>query len=373
MEQKQPHDDGRTVVIELKEHKKEKTEDDITLTHSSLYPVKPPSLLRNPLLIAGILIAVLVVAVFLLLSSIGEDEPEETNPPVTTESLGEDEPHTEPTLPHVTGLADATALGSDIHSSFALLCEADSLHAIASKRPLDKMYPASLTKIMTFIVAYENLPDLDRKLTLTKEIKNKYAEASRIGIDVGDILTVEQALYAMMLESDTDAVLMLAEAVSGNEKEFVKLMNEKATELGLENTQFANATGLHDAGHYTTAAEMATIFAHALENEFFHTVVTTKEYDTYLGYYKDGVYTTYHFLFINSTFDTRIDKYAKANRPNGVTIIGGKTGFTDEAAICQALLCTDKNGEEYIIITGKAKSTTKCVKDLIYITDNHIN
>lgn len=368
MDPKQPHDDGKTIVIEMKQHKNEKTEDDITLTHSSLYPVKPSSILRNRFLIGGVLLAVLVVFVFVLLASMGgEETPSETDPPSATDK--EDEP----ARATVTGLSTAPALGGNIHSGYALLCESDSLVASASKQPLERMFPASLTKIMTFLVAYEQLPELEQKLTLTKEIKNQYGEASRKGIDVGDILTVEQALYAMMLESDTDAVLMLAIAASGSESEFVKRMNQKALDLGLQNTHFVNATGLHDPNHYTTAAEMAVIFNEALKNELFHTIVTTKEYVTYLGYTENGVSSTYRMTFFNTTFKNRIDEYAEADRPNGVTILGGKTGYTDEAAICQALLVSDKNGKEYIIISAKAPSAKKCVNDLVYITDNYIS
>ncbi len=380
MEQKHTPDDGKTVVIELKHKEKEKSDEDITLTHSSLYPVKKgvAAVLRHPFWIAGILLAALIIGVFMLLSSFGGETPPDTDTETdadtdTAITTGSESSVTTPNDSlSVTGLSSAPNLGTDIHSGYALLCDVESLSALAVKEPTARMYPASLTKIMTFLVAYDELTDHNKQLTLTKAIKKQYPEASRVGIEEGDIITVKQCLYAMMLASDTDSVLLLAEEAAGSEAEFVKLMNQKAIELGLTSTHFANATGLHDPSHYSTASEMAIIFAEALKNELFHSIVTTKEYSTYLGYYKNGAYTTYHFLFKNTTFSSRIDQYAKPGQFGEVTPLGGKTGFTDEAAICQALLCADKNGKEYIIITAKAGTVKKCVNDLAYIAKYYI-
>ena len=266
---------------------------------------------------------------------------------------------------------------SGITSQYALLAKADSLETVAEKNASEIMYPASMTKIMTFIVAYENAKSLEDKTEITKEMKNKYADASRVGIDIGDILTVEQLMYALLLESDTDAAIALAEYVSGSEDEFVKLMNGKCSELGLTSTAFANVTGLHHDGHYTTAEEMAVIFAYALENELFRKIITTDVYQTYLDYYKNGVLKNYRITFKNTTISKDKGRFAKNNVSltfgNGGKIIGGKTGYTDEAKYCLALLVRDGNGEEYILITAKSSTQKDSAFDSIYICRNYIN
>lgn len=370
------HDDGKTMVIELKKDADtQNKEDDITLTHSSLFPVKPKkaSFFRNPSFLAAVLLLLLVVAVFLLVSSIGEKHPpQETTTGDTTENTDQ------PTVPagafYVTGLSEAARVTNDINSNYALLAEADSLIAVAAKNGNEKMYPASLTKIMTFLVAYDCLSEaLDKQLALTGEIKSQYPEGSRIGIDEGDLLTVEQCMYAMLLESDTDAVMMLVLEATGNEAAFAELMNQKAQELGLMKTHFTNANGLHHDNHYSTPVEMAVIFAKALQNELFHKIITTETYVTYLGYYKDGAYTTYRMTFSNSTLVKRFKGNSISTElSNGITVIGGKTGFTDEAANCQAALAVDENGKEYIAILGYAPSAKVSASDTAYLYRNYL-
>ncbi len=233
---------------------------------------------------------------------------------------------------------------------------------IAANSTDEKMYPASLTKVMTFIVAYEKANSLEDRVTITKEMKNKYAEASRIGIDVGDIMTVEQLLYGLLLESDTDSALALAEYISGGEVGFADLMNEKAAALGLVSTKFTNVTGLHDDGHYTTAREMAKIFNYALGIELFREIITTDTYVTYLEYYKGSELKNYRMTFYNTTISEIKGRFFKSSVPlkfGDGAIIGGKTGFTDEAGYCLALLVRGRGGEEYVLITAGANTKEK--------------
>ncbi len=373
------HDDGKTMVIELKKDADtQNKEDDITLTHSSLFPVKPKkaSFFRNPTFLAAVLLLLLVVAVFLLVSSIGAGhDPAETTTGDTTENTDP------PTVPagafYVTGLSEAARITNDITSNYALLAEADSLKAIATKNGNDRMYPASLTKIMTFLVAYDCLSeDLDKQLPMTQEIHNQYPDASRIGLveDIGDLVTVEQCMYAMLLGSDTDAVLMLVQEAAGDETAFVELMNQKAQELELTSTHFTNANGLHHDKHVSTPAEMAVIFAKALQNELFHKIITTYKHETYLGYYKDdGLYATYRMTYFNSTLRNRFQAYnISTELSNGITIIGGKTGYTPEAGCCQAALAVDENGKEYIAILGHAPSAKVSASDTAYLYRNYL-
>ncbi len=381
------HDDGKTMIIELKkdDDKKHNKEDDVTLTHSSLFPVKVKdgTFFRNPLFLSCVLLILLIVAVFLLISGMGNKKPPaettaDTSNETTLAPPKTDEQQDPPAVPvgslHVSGLSEAVRVGGDISSDFALLTDATSLKAVAAKNANERMYPASLTKIMTFLVAYDALSDnLDRQLTLTDSIKSQYPEGSRVGIDKGDILTVEQCMYAMLLESDTDAVLMLVEATAGNEAAFAALMNRKAEEFGLTGTHFTGANGLHDKNHYTTPAEMAVIFAKALQNELFHKIITTQIHVTHLGYYKDGIYTTYRMTFFNSTIKNRFEgNNISTTLPRGIQITGGKTGYTNEAAYCQAALATDASGKEYIAILGHASSSSASASDTACLYTNYL-
>lgn len=267
----------------------------------------------------------------------------------------------------VKGLDTAYAIGGgEINSDYALLCRLDGLEAVAALRAEEKMYPASLTKLMTFIVAYEETEDLSTLIEITRELKNQYPEGSRVGIDIGDFLTVEQMLYALLLESDTDAALGLALHVAGSEAAFVALMNEKAEEMGLTHTHFANVTGLHDASHYSTAAEMAAILAYAAEIPLGRTILTTERYVTYLKYYKNGVLTDYRMTFKNTTLVSRFaDNGVSTTLADGTRIAGGKTGFTDEADYCLASLAVTADGNEYILITGHASSGENSARDAV--------
>ncbi len=362
---------GKTMAFDPQRPKTpDKTE--MTLTRSSLYPVrnKKPAFLRNPVVVAAISLAVLIVLVFSLLfflsgcvvvSKLPPEEPVEA-------------PEKEDAVWRVNGTAEAAAVPvGNLHSDYAIIVELDSMEAVAGKYMHNKMYPASMTKIMTFIVAYENISDHSKLLELTKAIKSQYPEGSRKGIDIGDLLTVEQCLYAMILESDTDAVLMLCHELGG-EDAFVKLMNEKVKELGLVSTHFTNATGLHSDDHYTTACEMAEIMAYAMQIPMFKSAACSAEYVTYLKYYKNGVLADYRMTFFNTTLRNRFEgNSVSVSLSAGGKVIGGKTGFTDEAEYCQAAVATDSNGKVYIAVLAHADRPEKSAKDTRYLFNTYID
>ena len=292
-------------------------------------------------------------------------------------SCGEEPVETEEDIPVITpaespvgGLDEMAEIdGTSIHSDYALLCELNTLTAVAGLRATERMYPASMTKLMTFIVAYENAPDLSALITVTEALKRQYPEGSRVGIDVGDMMTVEQMLYALLLSSDTDAALGLATHVAGSEEAFVALMNQKAQDMGLTQTSFQNVTGLHHKNHYTTAVEMAAILGYALSTDLGRTILTTETYVTRLKYYlPSGELSDYRMTFFNTTLRDRFANNGVSKiASNGTTVIGGKTGFTDEAAYCLATVARSAEGKEYLLITGHASSGEKTAKDAIWI------
>ena len=326
-------------------------------------------------IIKHVFLTMALIALTLLALSCGVSF-ETTAPDVTETEEVTDAPVMEVVpMPYEVWGFDGAELITGVNCRNVVLCEAGTMMAIASKNSSELMYPASMTKVMTFIVAYENAASLDDKTAISQEMKNKYPGASRIGIDAGDILTTEQLLYALILESDTDSAIALAEYISGSEEEFVKLMNAKCEELGLVSTKFANVTGLHDPNHYTTAAEMASIFAYALDIPLFKQVVTTSTYVTYLEYYKNGVLTEYRMTFQNTTVSSAKGRFSQNGMSlsfNGGEIIGGKTGYTDEAKHCLALLVKGDDGKEYILISAKAANGKTSASDCLYVCKNYI-
>ena len=167
--------------------------------------------------------------------------------------------------------------------------------------------------------------------------------AALAGFLPGDLVRTSDLLYGIMLPSGADAALTVAENIAGSEAKFVKLMNEKSKELGMNNTHFTNVIGLHDNNHYTTVHDLAILLEYALKNPTFKKIFTTDIYTTAPTQYSDGM-----------TFKSRL--FSKIDSPNfnGGKLLGGKTGYTEEAELCLASLATDGK-KEYILVTTNAE------------------
>ena len=166
--------------------------------------------------------------------------------------------------------ASAGAVGTSARS--AILVDADSGRVLYEQNADERMLIASITKIMTAVVALENGKTTDT-YTVTDE---DMAEGSSMYLAVGETLTLEELLYGLMLSSGNDAALAVAHCVSGTVEDFVAEMNAKAEELGMRNTSFANPNGLDHENHYSTARDMAVLTAYALQNAAFARIVSTK-------------------------------------------------------------------------------------------------
>ena len=167
----------------------------------------------------------------------------------------------------------------DIVSEAYVLMDADTGQVLCSKNPEEKMYPASITKIMTGILALLN-GSLESRITMTEEaVFSIGRDTSHIALDTGEEITLEQAMYAMTMESANDASNGIAELIAGSMDSFADMMNEKAAEIGAENTHFANAHGLHDEQHYTTALDMAKITRYGLSVPLFTQFFGAKKYE----------------------------------------------------------------------------------------------
>ncbi len=162
----------------------------------------------------------------------------------------------------------------------ALLINTDTHQIVYAKNPQERMYPASITKIMTAVVLLESVEDLDATTATASSVAIDVLEgtdSSIAGIQVGDTFTMRELLYAMMVPSGNDAANVIADALGPGIPAFVEKMNAKAQELGLENTHFTNAHELFDEQHYTTAEDIAVLAQYAMENDTFREAVAQTE------------------------------------------------------------------------------------------------
>ena len=214
---------------------------------------------------------------------VAETKDNEVDAPVW-ETETETEPETEPKIeviyPESTSMDQLTS--PEIKSPYIAFLDVTENKIIAGRSADARIYPASMTKVMTLIVAVENLNSLDDKFTMTSEIIDPLYldEATRAGFEPGEEVKARDMLYGLILPSGGDAAVGLAELISGSEEEFVKLMNEKCVEMGLKNTHFTNTSGLHNQDHYTTPVEQAMIMAYAMQNETCAEVLSTYQYTT---------------------------------------------------------------------------------------------
>lgn len=234
---------------------------------------------------------------------------------------------------------------STLYSQNAILIDMSNGNIIAEKDSDSKIYPASLTKIMTAIVTLEQCDNIYGTVKIPRDIFDSlYSEdASMAGFLPEEQATYLDIVYGMLLPSGAECCLTAAEYITGDESSFVELMNQKASDLGMNDTHFENTTGLHSKNHYTTVKDIAKLTFFALKNENFRQAFTSQYYSIApTDEHPDG------FTFY-STLSMYIDNYAT----NNGSILGGKTGFTDEAGLCLASLA-NINGNEYLLVTAKA-------------------
>ncbi len=247
---------------------------------------------------------------------------------------------------------------SQIQSAAASLIDVTNGKAVAVKNGGEKVYPASMTKVMTLLVACENAKDPTALLTLTEEMATKYKNASTTTKDspslatnlwkVGVQVTVEDALYMVIYKSDTYACWLLADYVAGSEAGFVQMMNNRASALDLTGTHFENCTGLYHDNHYTTCLDMATIMAAAMNNPVAEKVLTS--YNAYTAdLYVNGTKSTSVSMY-SGWYTGRLEMYpygeaaAKyAGNGSDIMLVAGKTGY--EAIPKYCFVTAGKNDE----------------------------
>ena len=206
---------------------------------------------------------------------------------------------------------------------------------IYEKNADEKSSIASITKVMTALVAIENIKNYDEKVIVTKDMINNIGiDYVKVGYKAGDTPTYNDLLYGILLKSGADATNIIGKSVGGTIEEFVKMMNDKAKEIGMNDSHFTNTIGMDNENHYSTAKDVAKLLTYAYNNDKFREVFSTPTYD---------------IKTLNTTLKGPVS-YMHSEKFNMPYIIGGKTGNTDNAKLCLATIAKYK-GHMYLLVT----------------------
>jgi D-alanyl-D-alanine carboxypeptidase (penicillin-binding protein 5/6) len=253
------------------------------------------------------------------------------------ESANEDLTLPEATMPSISN--------EQIVAESALLFDMSTGRILYERNPDTRRYPASVTKMMTALLALEkgNLAD---EVTITEEMLNVDAESTLAGFVEGETVTLKDLVYGTMLPSGNEAAKAIAMHIAGSEAAFVEMMNARAAEIGMENTKYANAHGLHDEGHYTTAADLQKLLLVAYKNPLYRKVSSTETYTVEAN---------------DVSKETRVlvntNRMISSSEENGFPYefcTGGKTGFTDQAGNC-IVASAEKDGVQLGVVVLKSE------------------
>ncbi len=249
----------------------------------------------------------------------------------------------------------------NMQSTYAVLIDMTDGSVIAQKDGFTRINPASMTKILTVLVAAEHLTEDDLDATVTIELDDTdYAyvhDLSAVNWDAGEHVTVRDLFYGTILPSGADAAHALAKYVAGDEETFVEMMNEKVEELGLSGTtHFTNCVGSYDENHYSTCADISMILKAAVENDFCYEVLKAHTYTTtFTGEHPEGIQISNWFLRRIEDKDTHGE------------VIAAKTGYVNQSGSCASSYMISNSGHPYICTTADAHSSWRCIYDHVDI------
>ena len=315
-------------------------------------------------IIEGIILAMLIAVVAVPIAIFTRDKtPDEPVPPVSNTDASVDDAVSafpeKPVVVYPTVTPDTAELGATVDAEYAVLVDVTENRIVAQKRAEAQVYPASVTKVMTLLVAVENATDMTQTYEMSYNFLDElyWQQATVAGFSSGEKVSVKDMLYGCILPSGADATIGLANLLSGSEEAFATLMNQKAADLGLKNTHFVNTSGLHDNNHYTTALDMAVVLAAAMQNDTCREVLSTYQYTTAsTAQHPDG-------LLLTSTMFSRM----YGTEPEGATIIAGKTGYTTEAGHTMASYAKGDNGHDYIFVSMDGTNKWEATYDAINV------
>ena len=238
--------------------------------------------------------------------------------------------------------------GEDSYAAAGLF-NVNNAEVVYSRNALATLYPASMTKVLTALVAMEN-GNKDDIVIASENVYITESGATLCGLQAGDKLTLDQAMHAMLMYSGNDAAVVIAENIGGSVEEFSDMMNAEARRLGATNSHFVNPNGLHDENHYTTAYDMYLIFNEAVKYDWFNEIINMNSYSTN--------YTNANGDTVEMEIETT-NKFLKGDvaAPTAVSVIGGKTGTTSAAGSNLVLLSRDSAGAPFISVVMKANDS----------------
>lgn len=257
---------------------------------------------------------------------------------------------------------DMLRLGEEVFSEYAILVDADNEKILAGKGEKSRIVPASMTKVLTLLVAVENLNGLNAlndEFVITTEITDYCFrnDCSVAGFAVGETVTIRDLLYGTILPSGGDGALGLAIYTAGSQEAFVELMNEKLKQLGLsDSAHFTNCMGIYNDNHYCTVYDMAIIMEAAMQDEICRNVLSTRIYTTSATeQHPEGIELSNWFL-------RRIE-----DKDTGGMTIYGKTGYVVQSGNCAVSCAVDKDGKKYICVTVNGINRWRCIEDHAYL------
>ncbi len=240
--------------------------------------------------------------------------------------------------------------GPQVYAEAAVVMEAGTGTILYSKNIDQQLYPASITKVMTVLLALENL-EMNEEVTFSHNaVFSIDYNSSHIARDEGEVLTVEECLYAIMMESANECSNAIAEHVSGSVEAFADLMNQRAAELGCTNTHFVNPHGLPDDNHYTCPRDMALITREVISHEKFRQISSTPRYTLRTTNKKSEelLMNNHHYMINNYKTSRFLDN----------TVFAGKTGYTT-VALNTLVTCATRNGMDLIVVTMKTQGSAE--------------
>ena len=288
-----------------------------------------------------------------------KEEPQE-EPPATETPVSPQPEEIQPEAPKLPYAVEPSAktvqLGDDFPSTYAVVVDLANDTILAEKGSKTIISPASMTKILTLLVAAEQITDLNATYAMNIEITDYcyVNDCSVVGYEIDESATMRELLHGIILPSGADACLAVANHVAGSHEAFVELMNQKLEELGLSETaHFTNCVGLYDENHYCTVYDMAMILKAAMENDLCREILDARTYETApTEAHPEGQILSNWFLRRIEDKDT-----------GDIEVIAAKTGYVTQAGSCAASCGRDTDGNEYICVTADADSSWRAIYD----------
>ena len=247
------------------------------------------------------------------------------------------------------------------------LFDINKKRTIYAKNVHEKLYPASLTKVMTAYVALKYFGDqLDKVLVADSSVYANESGAQALGLKEGDSMTLNEALHALLIYSANDVANLIATGLAGSIDSFADMMNTEARKLGATQSNFKNPNGLNVADHLVTAYDMYLIFSAAIKYDVFSEIISMNSYDVkWTDASGEGQ--------SRSIDNTNGYLAGNATAPSGVTVIGGKTGTTNAAGHCLILLAKDGNGNPYIAVILRDTDGDTLYSDMTNMLNEIVN